>query len=121
MKTRTVIAFAVGVLVGAALITPVMAVILPSWKKSDVLPVVLVEYDQLSAFKQRGDTSTFAPSWKQNEVTPVAMVAYQGGSGKFVPLNTDDNTVPAWSVDAVRPWAEVGLNSFGDFEPRNTQ
>lgn len=121
MKTRTVIAFAVGVLVGAALITPVMAVIVPSWKKSDVTPVVLVEYDQSSGFKQRSDSSSFAPVWKQNEVTPVAMVAYQGGSGKFVPLNTDSISVPAWSVDAVRPWAEVTLNPFGDFEPRNTQ
>lgn len=120
MKTRTVIAFVVGVLVGATLITPVMAVIMPSWKKADVMPVVLVEYDHSDGFKPQSGNDSFPPVWKKDEVTPVAMVSYQGGSGKFVPLNTDSITVPAWDVGAVRPWAELVLNSFGEFEPRNT-
>jgi len=121
MKPRTAIVFLLGVLAGASLTAPVVAGIVPTWKKPHVTPVVIVDYDKLGSFRPRGNASSLAPAWKQSEVTPVSMVGFQSGSGKFVPLDSDSVNAPAWSVDAVRPWAEVELDSFGDFAPRNVR
>jgi len=85
MKNRTVGSFIAGVFVGTLLVASAVAATVPYWRKTDVKPVVLLEYHQLYGFQPIGSDSPLAPSWPKDKVTPVVFVKIRPNILAFCP------------------------------------
>ncbi len=123
MKTRSLVPFFAGVVVGAVFLSTAFAVgIVPAWHTADVTPVVLVAYDSLYGFRPVGSNSPLAPSWKKEEVKAVVATTYDSLSG-FVPLKSNSPSLlgPSWKKEQVTPWTEVVYNSLGQFVTKNSE
>jgi hypothetical protein len=120
MKNGKLGSFLGGFIIGAVFVTSAVAAIVPFWRKADVKPVVLVEYDQLYDFRPVGSDSPLAPSWPKEKVTPVALLKFDQ-LYDFVPLKSGTlaGLSPSWKKENVIPWVEVVVDKTGDFIPRH--